>query len=68
MDDRKKLALLDLLKEFAEETDVQCIYSVIHAELPVDTEGHRLELPAHQIIRELSDEGDDGRLFRMPAF
>jgi uncharacterized protein YydD (DUF2326 family) len=68
MDDRKKVALLKLLKEFADETGVQSIFSVIQAEMPVDQEGHRLEFAADQIVRELSDVGNNGRLFRMDPF
>jgi uncharacterized protein YydD (DUF2326 family) len=68
MDDRKKVALLKLLKEFADETGVQSIFSVIQAEMPVEEEGHRLEFAQGQIIRELSDVGNNGRLFRMNPF
>ena len=68
MDDRKKVALLKLLMEFTAETGVQSIFSVIQAEMPVDEQGHRMEFAEAQIIRELSDVGNNGRLFRMAPF
>jgi uncharacterized protein YydD (DUF2326 family) len=68
MDDRKKIALLKLLKEFAAETGVQCIFSVIQSEMPLQENGERLEFDENEIVRELSDAGDKGRLFRRPQF
>jgi uncharacterized protein YydD (DUF2326 family) len=68
MDDRKKIELLQLLKEFSEKTGVQCICSVIQSEMPLNEEGVRMEFSADQIVRELSDDGNRGRLFRMAPF
>ena len=68
MDDRKKFALLKLLKEFAAETGVQYIFSVIQSEMPMQEDGHRLEFTGNEIIRELSDVGTKGRLFQMAQF
>jgi uncharacterized protein YydD (DUF2326 family) len=68
MDDRKKIALLTLLSEFSAETGVQSIFSVIQAEMPEDADGKRVEFSEGQIIRELSDVGVNGRLFRMSPF
>lgn len=68
MDDRKKIALLKLLAEFSVETGVQSIFSVIEAEMPEDADGNRLEFSEAQIVRELSDVGVNGRLFRMAPF
>src|ERR1035437_2386745 len=68
MDARKKIELLKLLKEFAEETGVQCIFSVIQSEMPVSQDGKRIEFSPDQIIRELSDDASRGRLFRMASF
>lgn len=68
MDDRKKIALLNLLSEYCVETGVQSIFSVIQAEMPEDADGKRLEFTPDQIIRELSDVGVNGRLFRMAPF
>lgn len=68
MDDRKKIELMELLKDFSQETGVQCICSVIESEMPVSQDGKRMQFPPNQIIRELSDDSSRGRLFRMPPF
>ena len=68
MDDRKKIALLKLLTDFCAETNVQSIFSVIQAELPEDSDDKRVAFTDTQIIRELSDVGVNGRLFRMLPF
>lgn len=68
MDDRKKVEMLHLLHEFSAETGVQCIFSVIESEMPVGPDGKRMELAADEIVRELSDVGANGRLFRMASF
>ena len=68
MDDRKKFALLKLLKEFATETGVQYIFSVIESEMPIQENGLRLEFTGDEIVRELSDVGTKGRLFQMSPF
>jgi uncharacterized protein YydD (DUF2326 family) len=68
MDDRKKIEMLQLLKEFAVETGVQCIFSVIESEMPIGQDGKRMELSPDQIVRELSDDASRGRLFRMASF
>ena len=64
----KKFALLKLLREFAAETGVQYIFSVIQSEMPIQEDGHRLEFAGNEIIRELSDIGTKGRLFQTPPF
>lgn len=68
MDDRKKIEMLQLLREFAAETGVQCIFSVIESEMPIGQDGKRMELSPSQIVRELSDDSSRGRLFRMASF
>ncbi|HWH47823.1 MAG TPA: DUF2326 domain-containing protein, partial [Burkholderiales bacterium] len=65
MDDRKKIALLKLLTAFCAQTKVQSIFSVIQAEMPEDSDGKPVAFTDIQIIRELSDVGVNGRLFRM---
>jgi uncharacterized protein YydD (DUF2326 family) len=59
---------MQLLKEFSEETGVQCICSVIESEMPVSPDGKRMQFSPGQIIRELSDDSSRGRLFKMASF
>jgi uncharacterized protein YydD (DUF2326 family) len=68
MDDRKKIELMQLLREFSQETGAQCICSVIESEMPVSQDGKRMQFSPNQIIRELSDDSSRGRLFRMAPF
>lgn len=68
LDDRRKLALLDTVRSFAERTGCQYILTVIDSDIPRDESGAKLMFSQDEIIGELSDDGDQGRLFRMPKF
>lgn len=65
-DDRKKLKLLSLVKRYCDEFGIQYIMSAIQHELPREASGV-VDLSTY-VIRELHDDGDEGRLFRMPHF
>ncbi len=67
-DDRKKLKLLATAEEFCFEYDLQYIFSAIQDEIPKMPGGKLMEIPPEWIIKELHDEGDSGRLFRMAQF
>lgn len=68
LDDRKKLRLLDLVDGFCRESRIQYILSTIQHELPRAPDGEVIDFQSDVIIRELHDEGDGGRLFRMAPF
>ena len=68
LDDRKKVRLLELVDGFCREFGIQYILSTIQHELPRNAEGETKEFPQSVVIRELHDEGDSGRLFRMAPF
>ena len=67
LDDRKKHCLLDELQKRCED-GLQQIITVIDSDLPMDENGERLEFAEHETLRLLHDQGDEGRLFRMPAW
>lgn len=67
-DDRKKIALLKLVERLCEEYGIQYILSAIQDELPRNPEGSAFEFKSGEVVRELHDNGDQGRLFRMPVF
>jgi len=67
-DDRKKFALLKLVDRLCSECGIQYIMSAIQHELPRLADGSPFEFSPEVIVRELHDEGDRGRLFRMPVF
>lgn len=68
LDDRKKLRLLSLVEGLCAEFGIQYILSTIQHELPRTSAGDIRDFSPDVIIRELHDEGDSGRLFRMPPF
>lgn len=67
LDDRKKRCLLDELRARG-EAGLQQIITVIDSDLPLQEDGTRMTFDEHEIVRLLHDQGDDGRLFRMPAW
>jgi uncharacterized protein YydD (DUF2326 family) len=68
LDNRKKVSLLNLIRHVCREKGIQYILTVIDSDLPRDERDQKLLFTEGEIIRELHDEGDQGRLFRMPAF
>jgi uncharacterized protein YydD (DUF2326 family) len=67
LDDRKKLNLLEAIRE-SSRYGTQHVITLIDSELPALSDGTRYEFPESEIVLRLHDEGDDGRLFRMGAW
>lgn len=67
LDDRKKQCLLDEIRARCER-GLQQIITVIDSDLPLKSDGSRMTFHDSEIVRLLHDQGDDGRLFRMPAW
>jgi uncharacterized protein YydD (DUF2326 family) len=68
LDDRKKIKLLNILNQYTTEKGIQYILTTIDADLPRDANDNKVEFDKSVIIRELNDDGDDGRLFKGPKF
>jgi uncharacterized protein YydD (DUF2326 family) len=68
LDDRKKLALLGVVRDQVASGQLQYILTLIDSDLPRDAEQKRLEFGEDEIVLHLHDDGDDGRLFKMPEF
>jgi uncharacterized protein YydD (DUF2326 family) len=68
LDDRKKLALLEVVREQTAEGKLQFILSMIDSDMPRDAAGDRIEFPPDEIVLRLHDDGADGRLFKMAEF
>ena len=68
LDDRKKNKFLALVKQFCTDYGLQYILTVIQSDLPRDTDDKSIPFKTEEVIRELNDEGDSGRLFNMPPF
>ena len=67
LDDRKKRCLLDELRAWGAE-GLQQIITVIDSDLPLGEDGSRMAFDDREIVRLLHDQGDGGRLFRMPPW
>ncbi len=66
LDDRKKENLLDVLRRY-NALGLQSIITLIDSDLPQVVNGEAV-FAAREIVCVLHDEGDDGRLFRMPSW
>jgi len=66
LDDRKKELLLSVLRAYADR-GLQSIITLIDSDLPKRAEGDAVFEGAEVIVR-LHDEGEPGRLFRMPSW
>ncbi len=67
LDDRKKLNLLKIMRNYL-EAGTQHIITLIDSELPRDENGNVFSFDDDEIILHLHDDGPDGLLFRMPAW
>jgi len=68
LDDRKKLALLEVIREQISRKKTQYILTLIDSDHPRDAEGQRILFDDDEIVVRLHDDGDRGRLFKMPEF
>jgi len=68
LDDRVKRRLLSLWRDESEKNGLQLIISVLDSDVPYNEDGAKEYFEDQEIIKELHDRGDEGRLFRMPAF
>ncbi|MBL4697858.1 MAG: DUF2326 domain-containing protein [Phycisphaerales bacterium] len=67
LDDRKKLKLLEVIREYA-DFGLQCMITLIDTDLPKKPDSEEELFSEEEIILSLHDEGDSGRLFKMPAW
>lgn len=68
LDNRKKQSFLDLVRSEIGQGGLQYILTAISSDLPSDADGQIIPFDDDEIILRLDDTGDDGRLFRGPAF
>ncbi len=68
LDNRKKEALLDIVREEIADGKTQYILTLIEADLPRDTTGKVIKFTDDEIVLRLHDEGNDGRLFKFAEF
>ena len=68
LDDRKKLSLINILRKYTQEYNIQYILTVIESDLPRNENNEKFNFSEKEVIRKLTDEGDIGRLFNCPIF
>lgn len=68
LDNRRKVSYLNLIRRKCEELDLQYIMTVIDSDVPRDDSDGKKMFSGHEIVRSLNDQGDEGRLFKMPPF
>ena len=67
-DDRKKRGLLRVIRDLCDKAGMQYILTVIEADMPRNEEDHVIPFQPDEVILQLDDASDKGRLFRMPKF
>lgn len=68
LDDRKKVLLLESIRKYCTDYGIQYVLTVIDSDLPLDDEGNRIEFSEEEVVKVLTDEGEQGRLFKCPIF
>ena len=66
LDNRKKVALMNTIRQAAKKYDIQYIFTAIQDDLPAGYE--EFTLHSREVVRELHDKDKTGRLFRMAEF
>jgi uncharacterized protein YydD (DUF2326 family) len=64
LDDRKKVNLLKVIRDYA-ELGVQSVITLIDSDMPPRADVNVPALVSDEIVLSLHDEGNEGRLFRM---
>ncbi|WP_081666062.1 DUF2326 domain-containing protein [Pseudogulbenkiania ferrooxidans] len=67
LDNRKKLRLIEIVRDIGEKFGIQEIITLIDSDLPYQSEG-KFRFKPDEIICLLHDQGDEGRLFKMPKW
>lgn len=68
LDDRKKLAFLEVVRHQVSHRKLQYIMTVIGSDLPRDAKGKVVAFAGDEIVLRLDDSGQTGRLFKMAEF
>lgn len=68
LDNRKKLRLLEVVRDLTDRLGIQYILTVIDADMPRDDSGAVVSFKEGEIVRELFEGTDKGRLFKMAKF
>ena len=67
LDDRKKENLLGVIRQYA-DAGLQSIITLIDSDLPIRSDNDDSVFEETEIVLQLHDEGEDGRLFKMATW
>jgi uncharacterized protein YydD (DUF2326 family) len=67
LDDRKKLNLIAVIRSYA-GYGLQHVITLIDSDIPLHADESPFKFEDEEIVLHLNDQGDDGRLFRMPVW
>jgi uncharacterized protein YydD (DUF2326 family) len=67
LENRMRLNLIELFYEEASQ-GLQEIITVLDTHLPIKENGEKLNFKENELIRVLHDQGDEGKLFKMPSW
>lgn len=68
LESKRKLALLQVIRHTCEEYGIQYLLSTLDEDLPITEDTSGLCPKFEEIVLELHDGGDDGRLFKVGRF
>jgi uncharacterized protein YydD (DUF2326 family) len=68
LDHRRKNRMIAEVRRLIDDHGLQYILTVIDSDLPRDEQDQKLYFQPEEVVRELSDSGDSGRLFPGPVF
>ena len=68
LDNRKKRQLLTVIRDLCHNLGMQYILTVIDADMPRDEVDKKIQFAPDEIVLELHEGSDSGRLFHMPKF
>ncbi len=68
LDNRKKSNFLEVVRDYVRDYDIQYVLTAISDDLPRDEKENKIYFKETEVVRTLTDEGDSGRLFKMPKF
>ena len=68
LDDRKKISFINTIRRYTQSYGIQYILTVIDSDMPYTENGKKFNFSEKEVVKELTDEGDQGRLFNCPIF
>jgi uncharacterized protein YydD (DUF2326 family) len=67
-DNRRKVQWLNTVRRLCSQNNLQYVLTTIEDDLPRNDSDEKIPFPREEVVKELHDLGDEGRLFQMPGF